>query len=185
MSFQRITTIGSMPPANSEATPSRCKPVALVLEPVDLHQVGAEVGVGAQAAQRLGDLLGRPDEHRREVDGLLHRRLDAVQAELGGHMLGVVDDVIQGRRQQVSVAGVERRAYAPALGQAVDYVVGYAVALLLTDLQVVGQARALGIVHEQVAQQQRAALDVAAGLLNQPHQHRVNASVQQRHRARI
>ena len=41
MSFQRITTIGSMPPANSAAIAVALKAVALVLEPVDLDQVPA------------------------------------------------------------------------------------------------------------------------------------------------
>ena len=39
MSFQRITIIGSMPFANSDATRRAHDPVGLVLEPVDLHQV--------------------------------------------------------------------------------------------------------------------------------------------------
>ena len=129
--------------------------VALVLQAVDLDQVRAELGARAQAAQRLGDLLAGADEHVGELDRLLHRRLDAVQAELRRGLLGVVDDVVERRRQRVAVAGVERRAHAPA-GQAVDDVVGDAVAFLLADLQVLGERRVLGVVDEQVVQQQAA-----------------------------
>ena len=39
MSFQRITTIGSMPASNSDAMASRLDAVALVLEAVDLDRV--------------------------------------------------------------------------------------------------------------------------------------------------
>jgi hypothetical protein len=51
--------------------------------------------------------------------------------------------------------------------QAVDDVVGDAVALLLAEQQVAGQVGALGVLGEQVAQQQRRALDVAPGLLDE------------------
>jgi len=61
--------------------------VALVLEPVDLDQVRSELGPRAQAAQSLRDLLAGADEYVGELDRLLHRRLDAVQAELRGGVL--------------------------------------------------------------------------------------------------
>ena len=80
MSFQRITTIGSMPLANSDATRVALQPVALVLQPVDLHEVRRELGARAQAAQRLGDLLAGADEHVGDQRRLLHRRLDARRA---------------------------------------------------------------------------------------------------------
>ena len=110
MSFQRITTIGSMPPANSEATPSRCSRSPSFSRRWISTRCGRELGAGAQAAQRLRDLLAGADEHVGELDGLLHRRLDPVEAELVGGLLGVVDDVVERRRQRVAVAGVERRA---------------------------------------------------------------------------
>ena len=87
--------------------------VALVLQAMDLDQVRAELGARAQAAQRLRDLLARADEHVGELDRLLHRRLDAVETELRRGVLGVVDDVVERRRQRIAVAGVERRAHAP------------------------------------------------------------------------
>ena len=63
MSFQRITTIGSMPSANSDGDAVAAEPVALVLQAVDLDQVRREVGAGAQPAQRVRDLLAGADEH--------------------------------------------------------------------------------------------------------------------------
>ena len=114
MSFQRITTIGSMPLANSDATRVAAEPVALVLQAVDLDEVGREVGAGAQAAQRPRHLLAGAHQHVGHRDGLLHRRLDAVEAELVGGLLGVVDDVVERRGELVAVGGVERRAAAVA-----------------------------------------------------------------------
>ena len=74
------------------------------------------LGAGAQAAQGLGDLLAGADEHLGELDRLLHRRFDAVEAELRGRLLGVVDDVVERRGQRVAVAGVEGGAD-PAAGR--------------------------------------------------------------------
>ena len=63
-------------------------------------------------------------------------------------------------------SGVERPlAAVPAAVEAMDDVVGDAVALLLAEQQVAGELGALGAVGQQVAQQQRRALDVAARLL--------------------
>ena len=110
MSFQRISIIGSMPFAKSEATAARTEPVALVLQPVDLDEVRREVGAVAQPAQRGGDVLGARDEHVGDLLRLLHRRLDAVEPELVGGLLGVVDDVVERARERVHVGRVERRA---------------------------------------------------------------------------
>ena len=49
--------------------------------------------------------------------------------------------------------------------EAVDDVVGDAVALVLAEDEVAREVGALGVVGEQVAQQQRGALDVAPALL--------------------
>ncbi len=185
MSFQRITTIGSIPPANSDATAVALEPVALVLEAVDLHEVWAELGARAKAAQRLRDLLAGTHEHFGELDGLLHRRLDAVQAELRGHLLGVVDDVIERCREGVAVARVEGRAHAAAPGEPVDDVVRDAIAFLLADLQVLRQRVALGVLLEQIVQQQPAALHVAAGLLHEPHEGAVDGPREEAHQPRI
>ncbi len=60
------------------------------------------------------DLLAGADEHVGELDGLLHRRLHAVELEQRGGLLGVVDDVVERRGQRVAVARVERRTHATA-----------------------------------------------------------------------
>jgi len=143
--------------------------------------VRAELGTGAQAAQRLGDLLAGAHEHVGELDRPLHRSFDPVQAELGRGLLGVVDDVVERRRERVAFAGRERRAQAPSGGQAVDDVVRDAVAFLLADLQVLSEGRALGVLGEQVAQQKARSLHVATGLLDQGHQIRVHAPRGQPH----
>jgi hypothetical protein len=71
----------------------------------------------------------------------------------------------------VHVRRVERRAApVPVARQAVQEVVGDAVALLLAEQDVAGEGGLLGVVREQVAEQQRAALDVARGLLEEPEQ---------------
>ena len=170
MSRQRITTIGSVPLANSEATASRRRSVALVLEPVDLDQMRRQLAAGAQAAERLRDLLGGADEHVGELDRLLHRGLDRVQAERVGDLLGVVDDVVERGRQPVTLAGVERRADAPAARQPMDHIVGDAVALVLALAHLLRERRALGVVGQQIAQQQRRAQHVAARFLEQVEQ---------------
>ena len=133
---------------------------------MDLDQVDRQLLAGAQRAQRLGDLLGRRDQHVGHRDGLLHRRLDRVQPEVVGGLLGVVDDVVERRGQVVDVGRLERRPLAGALVQPVDDVVGDAVALLLAleDLaREVGAA--VGEAVEHVAQQRARARDVRAGLL--------------------
>ena len=110
MSFQRITTIGSMPFANSEASASRDDPVALVLEPVDLDQLVVEVAELARAARapRRGCRQASRSTPA-ELLGLLHRRLDVVEAEEVGRLLGVVDDVVERRGERVDVLAVDRR----------------------------------------------------------------------------
>ncbi len=64
------------------------------------------------------------------------------------------------------------RAAAAALGEPVQDVVDDPVALLLAEQDVAGEPGLLRIVGEQVAQQQRRALDVAAGLLEEREQFR-------------
>jgi DNA-binding winged helix-turn-helix (wHTH) protein len=159
--------------------------VALVLQAVDLNQMGAELGVRPQASQRLRNLLARAHEHLGEFDRLLHRRLNAIEPQLRGHLLGVVDDVIERRRERVAIAGVEGRAYAATPGQPVNDVVGDAIAFLLAHLQVLSQRGALGIVPQQIVQQKAAALQVTPGLFDQIHQNAVDAPAQEAHAARI
>ena len=78
-------------------------------------------------------------------------------------------------------AAFEVRAAAPALGEAVQDVVDDAVALLLAEHDVAGEPGLLGEVGEQVAEQQRGALDVAPGLLEQRQQRGVRTGTAEQH----
>ena len=159
MSFQRITTIGSIPLANRAATALADEPVGLVLEPVDLDQVAGEVDARRAAPRSaVGDLVGGADEHVGDSGRLLHRRLDAVAAELVGRLLGEVDDVVKRAGERVDVGGLERVRAGAAFGQPVQDVVGDAVALVFAEQDVAREAGLVGIVREQVAQQRRHAL---------------------------
>jgi hypothetical protein len=83
----------------------------------------------------------------------------------------------------VAVDRVERGALAVAALQAVDDVVRDAVALVLAEQQIPRQIGPFGIIDEQVAQQERGALDVASALLEQVEYLGIRAgSMQQRHR---
>ena len=177
MSRQRMTTIGSVPLANSAA-----QAVALVLEAVDLDQVRSRVGAARQATERLRDLFGGADENVGELDRLLHRRLDGVEPERVRRLLRVVDDVVERGRQAVSLGGIEWRARAMSVGQAMDHVMGNSIALVLALADVLGKRGALGVVGEQVAQQQRGADDIATRFGDQLEQRFIRRPAQQRHR---
>ena len=150
--------------------------VGLVLEPVDLDQVPAEVHPVAQLVQRGGHLGGGGDRQLGDLLGLLHRRLDPVAAELVGGLLGEVDDVVERDRERVHVGRVQ--VGAPALlGQAAEDRVREPVALLLALVEPADLL--LGVRHggERVAQQRDAALGVGAGALEQLEQLRVRCGV--------
>ena len=94
--------------------------VGLVLEPVDLDQVPARsMPLRSSCSADVTSRAAR-DEQLRDRLGLLHRRLDAVAAELVGGLLGEVDDVVERDRERVHVGGVEVGAAAllgePAAG---------------------------------------------------------------------
>jgi hypothetical protein len=82
----------------------------------------------------------------------------------------------------VHVGRVERRAAAAVLGEPMQDVVGDAVALVLAEEDLARQALALGVVRQQVAQQQRRALHVAARLLEELEQQRIRLRPHQPHR---
>jgi hypothetical protein len=63
----------------------------------------------------------------------------------------------------------------------VDQVVRDPVALLLAEPEILRERRPLGVVGQQVAQQQRRALDVASRLLEQREQRLVERPTQQHH----
>src|SRR3954447_4382893 len=139
--------------------------VAVVLEPVDLDGVVRDVIEVAQPRHRLADGPGRLQQHVGEALRLLHRRLDLVEPEVVGDLLGVVDDVVERRGEAVDVLAVDRRD--EGLVEAPDDVVRDPVALLLADQDVAGQVRPLGIGAQHLVEQVGGADDVAAGLLEQ------------------
>ena len=109
------------------------------------------------------------DEHSGDLLRLLHRRLDAVEAELVGRLLGVVDDVVERAGERVHVGGVERAARPVPRERCID-VVRDPVAVVLAAHDVARERRLLGVVGEQVAQQARGALDVLRGVLEEAEQ---------------
>ena len=117
----------------------------------------------------MRDLLAGSDEYVGEIDRSLHRRLDGVEPEGVRNLLGFVDDVVERGREPVAVARIEWRAHATAV-EPMDQVVRDPVALLLAEPQVLRQRRPLRVVGQEIAQEQRSALHVAAGFLEQPQQ---------------
>ena len=108
MSFQRITTIGSIPLTNSDATPSRCS-----RSPSSSRRLtsasAAPCRRRAQAREGGDDLVGGGDEHGGHLGPRLHRRLDRVEDHPVGGLLGEVDDVVERGRELVAVGGVDRQ----------------------------------------------------------------------------
>src|SRR4051794_14454425 len=139
--------------------------VAVVLEPVDLDGVVRHVAEVAQLGHRLRDLAGRLVKHMRELLGLLEGGLDLVEPEVVGDLLGVVDHVVERRRERVDVLAVDRRD--EELVEAADDVVRDPVALLLADQDVAREGGVLGVAAQHLIEQIRGAEDVARGLLEQ------------------
>ena len=108
MSFQRISIIGSMPFANRPATAARWSRSASFSSRWISTRCGAKSAPLRSPRSAGGDLLGATDEHVGHLLRLLHRRLDAVEAELVGRLLGEVDDVVERARERVDVGGVQR-----------------------------------------------------------------------------
>ena len=185
MSFQRITTIGSMPLANSEATASRLEPVALVLEPVDLDEVRARGRRRCAAPRSASRDLAR--QRLTRTSAICDRPAPSAprprsRPEPVGGLLGVVDDVVERGGERVAVgrgrsAGAGPRAdrrwmmswviRSPSCSQS------YELARELGALRVVARARRAGAGR---------ALDVAPGLLEQiEHGRSSRAPAEQRH----
>ena len=104
-------------------------------------------------------------QHAGELLRLLHRRLDVVEAHEVGGLLGVVDDVVQRRRERVDVLAVDRghrRAVQP-----VDDVVRDPVALLLADQDLAAEPAGVGPLLQQPAQQLGGMQDVRARLVEE------------------
>ena len=104
-------------------------------------------------------------QHARQPLGLLHRRLDPVEAEEVGDLLDEVDDVVERRRERDDVLAVERRD--ERLVQPLDDVVRDPVALLLADDDVARQLAVVGPLLEHPLEQPGGAHDVRAGLLEE------------------
>ena len=104
-------------------------------------------------------------EHVRQLHRLLHRRLDLVEAEVVGGLLGEVDDVVERRRQREDVLAVDRRH--ERLVDPLDDVVRDPVAVLLADEDLADQVGLVGIVGEHLLEQAGRAHDVARGLLEE------------------
>jgi hypothetical protein len=101
----------------------------------------------------------------RELLGLLHRRLDAVQREEVGDLLDEVHHVVHRRGERVDVLPVDRRDERRV--ESLDDVVRDAVALLLADDHVTGDLPVVGPLVEHALEQLCGADDVGAGFLEQ------------------
>ena len=66
-------------------------------------------GERAQPRHGLGDLARRVQKHVGQALGLLHRRLDLVEAEVVGHLVDEVDDVVEVADEPEDVLAVDRR----------------------------------------------------------------------------
>src|SRR5829696_2645431 len=139
--------------------------VPVVLEAVDLNGVVSDDLEPAQPGHRLCDLAPRGVQNPSEVLGLRHRRLDLVEPEVVGNLLGVVHDVVERGRQRVDVLTVNRRD--EHLIEPLDDVVRDPVAVLLADQDLPRELVALGVLLEQFLEQPGRAQDVPAGLLKQ------------------
>src|SRR3954452_694006 len=125
--------------------------VAVVLEAVDLDGVVGDVAEVAQAGHRLGDLTRRVDEDLGQPLGLVHRRLDLVEPEVVGALLGEVHDVVERGGQLEDVLAVDRGH--EGLVEALDDVVRDPVALLLADDDVAHERGRVGPALEHLLEQ--------------------------------
>src|SRR5918999_2543825 len=139
--------------------------IAVVLEPVDLDREVMDVLERPQPRDRARDRPSGLVQDAGHLGRLVHRRLDAVQAEEVGDLLDEVDDVVQRRRQRVDVLAVDRRH--ERLIQALDDVVGDPVALLLADHHLARELAAVRPVLEHALEQLGGADDVGSRLLEQ------------------
>src|SRR3954451_14907558 len=140
-------------------------PIAVVLQAVDLDRVVVDVAEVAHPRHRLGDLARRLQQDVRHPLGLLHRRLDLVEAEVVGDFLGQIDDVVERTGQLEDVLAVDRRD--EGVVQALDHVVGDPVALLLADQDVAREVSALGIGAQHLVEQVGRPDSVRGGLLEE------------------
>src|SRR3954452_9031041 len=155
--------------------------VGLVLEPVDLDAARPHLAAVSQRPQREADLLTRGDQDVGEQTRVLHRRLDPVDAEHVCGLLGVVDDVVERGRELEALERVHRLARPAAVVQALDDVVGDAVARVLAVDQIGRELAVIGPVGEQVAKEDRRPLHRSPRLLEELEHTDVAGRVQQGH----
>src|SRR5215210_5598170 len=139
--------------------------VAVVLEPVDLDR---EVPAGAERAQagdRVVHFAAGLVEDPRELLGLHHRRLDAIEREVVRDLLDVVDDVVQRRGEVEDVLALDRGH--ERLVEALDDVVRDPVALLLADHDLARQLAVIGPAVEHPLEDVARLHDVAPSFLEQ------------------
>jgi hypothetical protein len=124
------------------------------------------------------DVLERPQARHRRRDGaagivedrgeplrLHHRRLDPVEAEEVGDLLGVVDDVVESGGERVDVLAVDRRD--ERLVEALDDVVGDPVAFVLAGEHIATEVAVVGPRLEHLLEEAGRLDDVRAGLLEE------------------
>ncbi len=140
--------------------------VALVLEPLDLDQVGGGLAQVAERAERGRHLAAGGGERVGQGDRLIHRRVDAIQPEEVRGLLGVVDHVVQPGGEGEHVTALEGRRGARM--QVVVDVVGDRVVLVLEVHELDPLLAAVRPGAHQLAQQRSGQLDVAAGLGEHP-----------------
>ena len=132
---------------------------------MDLDDVVGDVLLRSQPRQRLGDLATGLVQDLGQLDRLVHRRLDAVEAEEVGDLLGEVQDVVEARRQREDVLAVDRRDERRV--ELVDDVVGDPVALLLGEQDLPGQVRPLRPALQHLLEHAGGLHDVRGGLLEE------------------
>ena len=103
MSFQRITIIGSMPATKRLAIAARWIRSASFSS----RWISTSCGPTSRPLRSPRRLVATCseafDEHLGDLLRLLHRRLDAVERELVGGLLGEVDDVVERAGERVHV----------------------------------------------------------------------------------
>src|SRR3954451_2386217 len=139
--------------------------VAVVLETVALDREVRHVPKAAQPRHRRFDLPRRLEQDVRHALGLLHRRLDLVEAEVVRDLVDQVDDVVEVGGELEDVLAIDRRDERRV--QLVVDVVGDPVALLLADHDVAREIGALGEVREHLVEEVRTVGDVPGRLLEQ------------------
>src|SRR5829696_8156689 len=135
-------------------------PVPLVLEPVDLDPVFVQVLEVGEVLEPRGELFAGLDENGGQILCLRHRRLDLVEGEEVGGLLGEVDDVVHLRREAVDVLAVDRRDEGRV--EALDDFVGDFVALLLGLEDFEAEAAVVGPAAHHLVEQARRVEGVVA-----------------------